>query len=240
MGNNPVGYNDPSGHMRIDGGIGGSVYTPKPKPRPKPKPDNVDLILQAGLGANSCTNNACTPPSTSINDSSTPPNTSICQSLATCQYNYGFGNYTYDFGGVYISSEVDASATFQGPNGSNITIANDGGEMDFFGFDFDRTVEMRTTSVGIGLGKIGHVNYTFGSGFSLSNFALEASGEIEYSLNISNNYQASGTARGEIGTRPHIFALEFAVIRTGVGIIPFVRNLRIPDLAWPNPGGVGY
>jgi hypothetical protein len=52
VGNNPIGYSDPTGHMRIEGGTGGSAYTPKPHPKPKPE-DN------GGGGGNSCTTLAC-------------------------------------------------------------------------------------------------------------------------------------------------------------------------------------
>jgi hypothetical protein len=40
VGNNPIGYSDPTGHMRIEGGTGGSAYTPKPHPIKKPKPED--------------------------------------------------------------------------------------------------------------------------------------------------------------------------------------------------------
>lgn len=74
--NNPVRYVDPSGHMRIDGGTGGSAYTPKPHSLPKLKPTNDGLENIVGLDSNSsfaCTIYACT-----VNNPSVCPLGQIC------------------------------------------------------------------------------------------------------------------------------------------------------------------
>ncbi|MBI5945736.1 MAG: RHS repeat-associated core domain-containing protein [Chloroflexi bacterium] len=169
-----------------------------------------DLALMNGLGLNSCTNNTCTglPSNVSSPESS---NSYLCLAHTACQYNSHFGNYTYDLGVMYWSGEVNASNTFPGPNGSIITLSNDGGESDHFGFDINNgTFEVKSTTMGLGLGNGNYVNYTPGSGFSAKQLAINMTLDVDYSIKVNNQYSFTGNFHSELGVRPIIPALVFA------------------------------
>jgi hypothetical protein len=167
-----------------------------------------------GLPSNSCINSSCT---SSANNK--PSSGFICPPYTSCQYNLSFGNYTYDLWAIYWSAGVSASTTIPGPSNSLVTISNDGGEFDHFGFESDySSFNVNSTTFSIGLGGQNYINYTTYSGYSFDQFAVNWGFEADYSINPQGPLDFSGTTSAEMGVRP---------IRLGMVVLPIYSSRYI-------------
>ena len=216
MTNRPVDFSDPTGHRPCGDGeeydCDGRTQDPDANPYPhKSRHEGRDLSLLLGLKPNTCTDNACTLPPLVItggvgSEPSCSPSAYLLSEI-NCQFSWGlWKKIILDVGGYYVKVYADASTTFIKPDGSTVTLSNDG--LRTVGFEwFIDSFQVRNFSLSANLGNVGSATYTWGTGVDFDNMSVMTYAEVEYSLQ-SEYLSADGTVHMESGARPIIAALE--------------------------------
>jgi len=236
-GNNPVNYTDPSGHARCseEGECWeGSRQTKRIQTQDYARNRNKGghkskspLSVVTGLPTNSCNPNSCTQPMVSL-DTASPSSSfqNLCPPNTSCEYNYEISSLTLDLFFGYVTFGAEGVTSVPGPNDSVISISNTGGSNEHFGFEFDNSsFEVDTTTVGFGLGDEYYVDYTFGSGISFEQMALNFVVSMDLYVPNIYGYDLGGTISSEIGVRP--FEM----------ILVFVPIYGAQNIKWPNTSG---